>query len=106
MEAQCRVATTDCVVLDIPLLVESPHWRDRVHTVWVVDCTADTQRQRVMRRNGWSAAQVEAVMQTQATRAQRLAVADVVIDNDQATLEQLETRVRIAFQETRQRFGL
>lgn len=106
VEAQCRVATTDCVVLDIPLLVESSHWRDRVHTVWVVDCNPETQRERVMRRNGWSATQVEAVIQTQATRAQRLAVADVVIDNDRATHEQLETRVQAAFAQTRQRFGL
>lgn len=106
MERQCRTAVSDCVVLDIPLLVESPHWRERVHTVWVVDCLPSTQIRRVVRRNGWPAEQVQAVLAAQASREQRLQAADTVIDNDQTPLQQLETQVRAAYARTRQQFGL
>jgi len=106
IERQCQTATSDCVLLDIPLLVESPHWRERVHTVWVVDCQPATQAARVMRRNGWPAAQIEAVLAAQASREQRLQAADTVIDNDLATLQQLETQVRAAYAQTCQQFGL
>ncbi|MBO4121696.1 dephospho-CoA kinase [Cupriavidus gilardii] len=66
----------------VPLLVESGRWRERVDRVLVVDCSEATQIARVMSRNGFSREQVEAIMARQATRAQRLAVADDVIDND------------------------
>ncbi|WP_064577253.1 dephospho-CoA kinase [Cupriavidus gilardii] len=66
----------------VPLLVESGRWRERVDRVLVVDCSESTQIARVMARNGFSREQVEAIMARQATRAQRLAVADDVIDND------------------------
>ncbi|WP_232788428.1 dephospho-CoA kinase [Macromonas nakdongensis] len=106
IERQTTAAAGDCAVLDIPLLVESPTWRERVDTVWVVDCQPETQIRRVVQRNGWPREQVEAVLAAQASRAQRLAVADTVIDNDHATLAQLETRVRNAYAQMRQRFGL
>jgi dephospho-CoA kinase len=82
-----------CVVFDIPLLVESGHWKDRLDQVLVVDCAADTQMARVMARSGMEEAAVRAIIQTQASRAQRLAVADVVILNDGLTLEQLRLEV-------------
>ena len=69
------------VVLVIPLLVESGTYRGRVNRVAVVDCPEATQISRVMARNGLSQQEVERIMQTQATRDQRLAVADDVIDN-------------------------
>nr|WP_208299950.1 dephospho-CoA kinase [Aquabacterium sp. A08] len=106
IDRQAATAPGDCVVLDLPLLVESPQWRERVDTVWVVDCLPETQVERVMRRNGWPREQVLAVLAAQASRTQRLAVADTVIDNDQATLAQLDTRVRTAYAAMRQRFGL
>lgn len=69
------------VILAVPLLVESASYRERVHRVAVVDCSEDTQVQRVMARSGMSESQVRAIMAAQADRAQRLAVADDVIDN-------------------------
>jgi dephospho-CoA kinase len=69
------------VMLVIPLLVESGTYRGRVNRVAVVDCPEATQISRVMARNGLSQQEVERIMQTQATRDQRLAVADDVIDN-------------------------
>ena len=70
------------VLLDIPLLVESAHWRQKLDRVLVVDCSTDTQIRRVMQRSGMTAKQVQGIMATQAHRAQRLSAADWVIDND------------------------
>jgi dephospho-CoA kinase len=70
------------VLLDIPLLVESAHWRQKLDRVLVVDCSRDTQIRRVMQRSGMTAEQVQGIMATQANRAQRLSAADWVIDND------------------------
>lgn len=66
----------------VPLLVESGSWRQRVGRILVVDCSEATQVARVMSRNGFTRPQVEAIMARQATRAQRLAQADDVIDNE------------------------
>ncbi len=78
------------LVCVVPLLAESSHWRQRVDRVLVVDCPEAVQIERVMRRNHLSQAQVEAIMASQVSRAQRLAMADDVIvnDTDRASLEQ------------------
>ena len=72
------------VLVAVPLLVESGHWQHRVDRVLVVDCPEEVQVARVMARSGLADAQVRAIMAAQASRAQRLAVADVVIDNGRA----------------------
>ena len=77
------------VLLDIPLLVESAHWRQKVDRVLVVDCSADTQIRRVMQRSGMTAAQVHAIMDTQASREQRLGAADWVVANDGNDIDKL-----------------
>ncbi|MDO9610604.1 MAG: dephospho-CoA kinase [Serpentinimonas sp.] len=98
---------SDCVVLDLPLLAESPHWREQVDAVWVVDCTPETQTARVLQRNGWPLAQVQAVLAAQASRAERLALADVVLANDApTTLAQLQAQVQRAYAGQRRQFGL
>jgi dephospho-CoA kinase len=68
-------------ILVIPLLVESGVDRSRSPRVLVVDCPEASQLERVMRRSGLPQAEVRAILATQATRAQRLAAADDVIDN-------------------------
>jgi len=84
-----------CTVFDVPLLVESPHWRQRVDAVLVVDCEPETQIERVMARSGWPRETVEAVMRQQASRQQRLAAADAVILNGRdCSLSQLAAQVR------------
>jgi dephospho-CoA kinase len=82
------------LVFEIPLLVESKKWRDRLDKVVVVDCSETTQIERVMQRSNWSRETVLAVMAQQASRAQRRAVADTVIVNEGATLAQLEAQVQ------------
>ena len=106
IEAACNTPASPCVVLDIPLLAESRSWQDRVDTIWVVDCTPETQIQRVMQRNGWTREQVEQVMANQASREQRLSLAHTVLHNDHATLEELDGQVRAAYRNLRAQFGL
>jgi dephospho-CoA kinase len=95
-EAQREAATATeaaVIVFDIPLLVESGHWRDAVHRVLVVDCSESTQVARVVARSGWSADSVKAVMAAQATREQRNSIADDVIVNEAISLTDLARRV-------------
>ena len=86
------------IVFDVPLLVESGRWRARVDKVLVVDCDERTQASRVLTRQGWTAAAVQAVIAQQATRAQRRACADGVVFNDAIGLAQLEEAVRSIWQ--------
>ncbi|RZI41716.1 dephospho-CoA kinase [Herbaspirillum sp. HC18] len=81
-ERAAQEAQGSYLVFVVPLLVESGSWKERVSRVLVVDCTEETQVRRVMSRNGLAAEQVRAIMAAQATRQQRLAAADDVIDND------------------------
>jgi dephospho-CoA kinase len=106
IDRRCAAMQGGCAVLDLPLLAESAAWQQRLDTVWVVDCAPPTQVRRVMQRNGWTQAQVEAVMAAQASRAQRLAIADTVIDNDSASLSELQAAVRQAYAELLRQFGL
>lgn len=81
-DERCRAAGSPYVILAVPLLVESGAYRERCDRIVVVDCPESLQIQRVMARNGLSAAEVEAIMAAQASRKQRLAVADDVVLND------------------------
>jgi dephospho-CoA kinase len=74
-------ATGPYTMVVVPLLVESGRWRGRIDRLVVVDCPVETQIARVMQRNRFERAQVEAIMATQASREARLAAADDVIDN-------------------------
>ncbi|MDR2838970.1 MAG: dephospho-CoA kinase [Azonexus sp.] len=80
---RCRAAASPYVIIDVPLLVEGgSHRRGRYQRILVVDCPEDLQIARVAARNGFDEAAVRAIMAAQATRAERLAVADDVIVND------------------------
>ena len=70
------------IVFAVPLLVESGSWKHRVTRVLVVDCAEETQVRRVMSRSGLPESQIRAIMAAQASRKDRLAAADDVIDND------------------------
>ncbi len=87
-------AGAPCVVFDVPLLVESGHWRPRLHQVLVIDCTESRQISRVMQRSAWTREAVQLVMAGQADRAQRLAAADLCIYNDTVSMVELAALVR------------
>lgn len=82
------------VVLVVPLLVESGTYRKRVARVLVVDCAEQTQVERVMARSGMTSEEVRRIMATQASREERLAVADDIIDND-CDIAKLRTQVGV-----------
>ena len=82
-----------CIVFDIPLLVETGRWRAQVDRVLVVDCSPQTQVTRVVARSGLEPEAVRAIMAAQATRAERLAAADIVICNDGISLQELRDNV-------------
>ena len=90
--ARCRDAVSPYVILAVPLLVESGTYRDRCHRIVVVDCPESLQISRVITRNGLSEAEIRAIMAAQASRDQRLAVADDVLNND-GDLHHLESQV-------------
>lgn len=94
-ESQRRIhaATAPYVVHVVPLLVESQDYRSRVQRVLVVDCDEAVQVERVQRRSGLSAGEVQRIIAAQVPRATRLAAADDVIDNS-GPLAALEPQVR------------
>ena len=59
----------------------------------VVDCDVETQKQSVMARSGLSAEEVERIVAQQASRAQRLACADLVVFNQGISFDELDTLV-------------
>jgi dephospho-CoA kinase len=68
-------------ILVVPLLAEGGVDRSRYQRVLVVDCSEAQQIERVMRRSGLPENEVRDILASQATREQRLAMADDVIDN-------------------------
>lgn len=79
-------------VLVIPLLVESPRYRQHIDHVLLIDCDEATQVARVMQRGQFSEAQARAMVHAQATRLQRLAAADTVVLND-GNLQELHKKI-------------
>lgn len=96
--ADHAAAGTRLIIRDIPLLVESEHWRQQLDRVLVIDCSPETQVRRVIERGHPSGQppsreEVLAILKAQATRQQRLACADFVIHNENLSLEDLRAEV-------------
>ncbi|AJW28975.1 dephospho-CoA kinase [Chania multitudinisentens RB-25] len=81
-ETQRQLAKADSpyALWVVPLLVEN-NLQDRANRVLVVDVDHETQLVRTMTRDGISRQQAQDILSTQATREQRQAVADDIIDN-------------------------
>jgi dephospho-CoA kinase len=92
---QAEVAGHRCLVFDIPLLVESKHWRTTLDRVLVVDCTEAMQIARVGARNAMATDDVKRIIASQAPRLNRLRCADLVVFNDGISLDDLATQVRL-----------
>lgn len=94
LQAQCAAAGGPYAIAAIPLLSEiggraAYPWLDRI---LVVDVPVELQRSRLMQRDAVDAALAERMLGAQATRAQRLAIADDIIINT-GTLEALSRHV-------------
>lgn len=88
----CRTADAPYVVLAVPLLLESGHYRERCDRLCVVDCTEATQIARVRARSNLDEQQIRAIIASQIDRVARLQAADDVIDNN-GSLEALAPQV-------------
>ena len=92
-ERERKAAASAYVLLVVPLLFESARRLDVQRTL-VVDCDEAVQVARVMRRSGLAEDAVRAIMATQLARAERVALADDVIDNSvDHRLDALDARV-------------
>ena len=81
MLVQIQQAKSDYCLLSVPLLVENKLDK-MVDRVLIVDVSEDTQLQRTLLRDKTNTQQIRAIMQSQATREQRLEVADDILDNN------------------------
>lgn len=94
MQSQCLAAKSAYVILSIPLLVEN-QLQSLANRVLVVDCPEEIQLQRASQRDGVGEAQIKSIMQAQAGRKERLAVADDVLVNDSDTGQLLTQIARL-----------
>jgi dephospho-CoA kinase len=92
-ERRIAAASGPYVILVVPLLVESGDYRQRVARVLVVDCPESAQYERVRQRSRLSDEEIRRIIRSQASRQDRLAAADDVIDNS-GSLDALHKQVR------------
>ncbi|MFI6283746.1 dephospho-CoA kinase [Streptomyces sp. NPDC051018] len=85
------------VVHDVPLLTENK-LAALYDLVIVVDAAPETQLDRLVRLRGMTESEARARMAAQATREQRRAIANLIIDNN-GPLENLEPQVRAVWEE-------
>jgi dephospho-CoA kinase len=79
--AQSAAAGGPYQIIVVPLLVESPI-RQFMDRILVVDCDEDTQLRRLLARDAEDESQARRIMAAQASRTDRLAIADDVISNN------------------------
>lgn len=89
------------VVYDVPLLTEN-NLSELYDMVVVVDVPVETQLARLTGRRGMSEEDARARIAAQATREERLKIADYVIDNS-GTLEELDAAVDALWAELKAR---
>ncbi|MGL6486782.1 dephospho-CoA kinase [Aeromonas hydrophila] len=98
MQRQCAAAHSPYCLLVVPLLVEN-RLTALANRVLVIDVDEATQIERTCRRDGVSREQAQAILTAQASRAERLAAADDVLDNQNGTPEAIKSRI-LALHET------
>ena len=76
-----RVKKAPYAMLEVPLLFESPVYRDRIDATLLVDCPVATQLERVRLRSGLGADATTRIIDAQIPRAIRLQLADDVVWN-------------------------
>ena len=92
MLRQCANARSPYCLLVVPLLIEN-RLTQLANRVLVIDVDEATQIERTCRRDGVSRAQAEAILAAQASRAERLAAADDVLDNQNDAAETIKRRI-------------
>ena len=86
-------AESPYVILDVPLLFESPAFLKRCQRVLVIDCPEALQIQRVLKRNSWDEKTIRAIIKAQTPREMRLKKADDIIQNT-GDLQELKSQIQ------------
>ena len=92
---QALAPTDATVVLDIPLLIETNY--SDLDAVVVVDVDPEIAIRRLVEHRGFSESDARARVANQASRVDRLAIADFVIDNS-GSLDEVRERVAACWQ--------
>ncbi|WP_300610061.1 dephospho-CoA kinase [Trebonia sp.] len=100
-ELEGEAAPGAIVVHDVPLIAEGGR-TDAYDLVVVVDAPPRVQIDRLVRRRGMTREQAKARMAAQASREQRLAIGDIVVDNS-GSLTELDRQVGDLWAELRRR---
>lgn len=89
-----RISRLDAAycILALPLLLET-HAQAFVDRILVVDCPIELQYSRVQKRDGLETAEIERIIRSQASREERLAAADDVLEN-QLDLDSLQSEIQ------------
>ena len=98
MLRQCAAVSSPYCLLVVPLLVEN-RLTELADRVLVIDVDEATQIERTCRRDGVSREQAQAILASQASRSERLTMADDVLDNQSGTTETIRERI-LALHET------
>lgn len=102
--SELETAGNNLAVLEAAVLLEAG-WEDLVDEIWVVTVEPEIAVERLRERNNMDAAAARARIDSQLSNAERVARADVVIENN-GTLDQLEERVEQAWSELQERLRL
>lgn len=102
-QIESAAAPDAIVVHDVPLIAEN-NLAAGYDLVVVVDASARARLDRLVHRRGMTREQAKARMAAQASREDRLAIADIVIDNS-GPLAELDRQVRDLWSELRRRAG-
>ena len=78
---RAEAASAPYVIIVVPLLFESP-MRDAMDRILVVDCSPEVQLERLLSRDNESREQAERIIASQASREERLSIADDVVVNE------------------------
>ena len=89
---QAKTSSAPYSIIVVPLLFETPSFRDWVNRTLTVDCDEATQIARVARRQGMNDATVMAIIAQQLPRQQRLLQSDDILENE-GTVNDLHAKI-------------
>jgi len=102
VDALVREASEPVVVIEAIKLIEAGMHRN-CHALWVVTCSREQQIARLMRTRGLSEAEAVLRVDAQPPQAEKIALADVVIDNSH-TLDETWRRVEAEWEKLSNEF--
>lgn len=94
LERQANTDKSPYCILVIPLLVESPPPHKLLDRVLVIDTPKKLQIERALKRDKSNTALIKAIIASQASNKQRLAIADDVIKNNKS-IKELKAQIKL-----------